>query len=80
MTFHVTLFQLNSTCEVELIEHLFKVPPNCNFAECQTTVISSRDIARDLVFLRLASFPINLEVLFALDWSFTILKAPSPRN
>ena len=59
---HVTLFQLNSTCRVESIEDLFKLPPNCNFLKRQISVIPSRKPRNDFFCSRWASPPINLVV------------------
>ena len=80
MTSYVTIFQLNSTHEVESIQHLFGVAPNCNFSERWISIVSSRDPARDFFCLRWAFSPINLVELLVLGWPFIILKAPNPTN
>ena len=80
MTSHVTFFQLNSTCGVKSIKHFFEVFLNCNFAECQISVVLLRDPLRDFFCSYWASPPINLVELLALDWLFTILKTLNPTS
>ena len=60
MTSYVTFLDLNSACGVELIEHLFKVPLNCNFSERQISAVLLCDQARDFFCSCWASSPNQL--------------------
>ena len=62
VTSYMAFFQLNSTYRAESIEHLFEVLPNCNFSECQISVIPSCDLTRGFFCSRWAFPLINLVV------------------
>ena len=68
--------QLNSTCGVKSIEHLFEVLPNCNFLKSQISVVSSFNLSCDFFCSRWAHLLDQSSRL--LGWPFKILKAPNP--